>query len=299
MINNAVLASLQISRWEPHAKDKKASQEVAAEKKVKDVGMCRVRKSLLPKTASLRTIYQIEMAARQFHYKHTHAWVYDGPRILTSTSHREYAQKMEEFKAKFYEAVASFEAEYLTIKEKAKEILGELFDEKDYPGAHTLSGRFSFAIGYMPLPASGALYELGFSIEDADEMAAGMETSIRNSYRAAQNKLWDDLFDKLKKLEFRLQDEDAHIHASTLAILTEFSKTLPKVTLFEDSELVDLAKTMEMTLTTVTSEGLKANPQSRKDFHEKIKEFKSIAEKNRTLDHIFEEQESTKRSLSI
>lgn len=293
MINNAVLVYLNISGWTPHTKDKKASQEVATAKGVKDQSMCRLRKSLFPRTDSLKLIDQIEANARIFHYKHTHAYMRDGWRILTAVTHSEYRQAMDGFKRQYLDAVDKFQAEYSVIMQKARENLGELFDEKDYPGKETIKGRFGFGVSYQPLPASSALYELGFSIEDADEMVAGMEQSLKNSFRNAQNKLWDDLYDKLAKLEFRLQDEKAHIQEASLVALMEYAKTLPKITLFQDTVLVSTAKKLEETLLGTNAEMLKADTGHRQKIREQFKDYLNVANKYRTADHVLAEQEES------
>lgn len=294
MINNAVLVYLNISGWTPHTKDKKASQEVAAAKGVKDQSMCRLRKSLFPRTDSLKLIDQIEANARMFHYKHTHAYMRDGWRILTAVTHAEYRQAMDDFKRQYLAAIEKFYSEYSVIMQKARENLGELFNEKDYPGQETIKGRFGFGVSYQPLPASGALYELGFSIEDADEMVAGMEQSLKNSFRNAQNKLWDDLYDKIAKIEFRLQDEKAHIQEASLVALTEYAKTLPKITLFQDTVLVNTAKKLEATLASTNAEMLKADTGHRQKIREQMKDHLNVANKYRTADHVLAEQEVAK-----
>ena len=81
-IKNCILVTLNIRHWDANALDKAVSQDVADSRGVKDQSMCRLRKSLFPKSPVMKALTATMRAARTFHYENTHTWMHVGPRLL-------------------------------------------------------------------------------------------------------------------------------------------------------------------------------------------------------------------------
>jgi len=261
---NCVLVNLTICQFDVHRKDSRISKEVADSNSVKDQKLCRVRKSLLPKTAQLQEVHSIAQKARMFHYENTHAWMFDGPRILMTSNFEAYSKKIREFEKEFQTAVNALVDNYETMKDQAKVLLGSLYNEKDYPQKDSLKKYFSFKMKIQPLPASSSLLNIKFEGEDQDALRAELEADMAETYQKANKRLWQNLFEKLEKLYLKLQDEEATVRESTLKAVRDLVELLPQINITKDPKLEELANQLKASLDGLSHTSLNTNPEVRK-----------------------------------
>ena len=261
--NKAVLVSLNISAWDANRQDKRVSGEVAEANQVTDKRLCRLRKSLLPKNKAMDRLAAVMNSARKFTYENTHAWMHDGPRILTTTNFDTFMRQMRIYKADFETAVLDLIAQYADLKEQAKTVLGRLYDELDYPGQESLRGRYAFDIKVQPMPATGGLLELGLEESEAEELRAKLEEDLEATYAKANRKLWAAMYEKVEKLVVRLNDPDAYVHPGTLGAVQEAAELVPRINLTGDTKLDVVAAQLTAALDGVTDTALKDNPAVR------------------------------------
>lgn len=259
-VTNAVLMTLNISNWDANRQDRRVSQAVAEANEVTDKRLCRLRKSLLPKTEVMDRLFAVIRAARTFHYENTHAWMHDGPRILATANFDAYMKKMREYKADFDTAVLDFLAQYPDICEEARGVLGKLYDPADYPRAAELKARYSFEMKVQPMPASTGLLELGLDAAEADALRAKLEADMRETFQTANRRLWDDLFARLEKLYTKLSDEKAYVKEETIAAVRDLAELMPRVNITNDARLEMLSQKLQTALTGVTANGVKNDP---------------------------------------
>jgi hypothetical protein len=62
-------------------------------------------------------------------------------------------ERLQDYKAKFWTKVAEFETMYEPAREEAKKVLGELFQESDYPT--DISGKFKFEWRFLTIGLPG------------------------------------------------------------------------------------------------------------------------------------------------
>lgn len=261
---NCVLVNLTICQFDIHRKDSKISKEVADSNDVKDLKLCRVRKSLLPKTAQLKEVHAIAQKARLFHYENTHAWMFDGPRILMTSNFEAYSKKIREFEKEFQVAVNNLVDNYGTMKDQAKSLLGSLYNERDYPDKDKLKKYFQFKMKVQPLPSSASLLNIKFEGEDQDALRAELEADMAETFQKANKRLWQNLFEKLEKLYVKLQDEEATVRESTLKAVRDLVELLPQINITKDPKLEELANQLKASLDGLSHTSLNTNPDVRK-----------------------------------
>jgi len=268
---HSVLVMLEISTWDANRQDRKASLAVAAANNVTDQRLCRLRKSLLPKAKSLDQLAAHVRAARTFHYDNTHAWMHDGPRILTRSNFDPYMTQMRQYKANFDMAVLNVLAEYEDLKEQARSALGQLYLESDYPPRESLFTRYNFDTTTQPMPVSANLLELGLESAEAEELRLKLESDMRETFANANRRLWDDLYARLEKLYSKLSDEKAYVMEETLDGVKKLAELLPRMNLTNDPNLEVLAARLTSSLSGLSATALKSDPSVRekavKDTH--------------------------------
>lgn len=262
-IKNAILVTLNISNWDANRQDKRVSQDVADANDVKDKRLCRLRKSLLPKTEVMDRLFTVVRAARTFHYENTHAWMHDGPRILLTANFDAYMRKMRQYKADFETCVLDFLSQYDAIKAEAHSVLGKLYDSADYPDRGSLKSRYAFEIKAQPMPASTGLLELGLEPAEADTMRRKLEADMNETFTRANRRNFEDLYDRLSKLTAKLGDEKAYVKEETIAGVRELAELLPRMNIMNDERLDMLSERLQASLAGISAEAVKHNPDTR------------------------------------
>lgn len=271
--NHSVLVTLCISTWDANRQDRRASRDVAVANNVTDQRLCRLRKSLLPKTKALDVLAAEVRAARTFHYDNTHAWMHDGPRILTRANFDPYMTRMRMFKANFETAVLNVMAEYDEMRERARDVLGQLYDANDYPTRESLFTRYSFDTTIQPMPVSANLLDLGLESAEAEELRLKLERDMAETFAKANRRLWDDLFGRLAKLYEKLSDEKAYVMEETIDAVRKLAELLPRMNITGDPNLEVLAANLTTSLEGLSAEKVKHDPALRE---RKAKETQSV-----------------------
>lgn len=268
---NSVLLTLSISTWDANRQDRRASQDVANANNVTDQRLCRLRKSLLPKSESITKLAAVVRAARTFHYENTHVWMHDGPRILTRANFDTYMVQMRTHKAAFDAAVLNLMAEYDDLKDKAREVLGQLYDPADYPVRESLYSRYSFDMSVQPMPVSANLLDLGLESAEAQELREKLERDMADVVARANRRNWDDLYQRLEKLYQKLSDEKGHVMEETIEAVRKLAEMLPRMNIAGDPNLDILSSNLVKALDGMSASKVKLDPAARekavKDTH--------------------------------
>lgn len=265
-MNNVVpciLVTLSITHWDPNVRDRKVSQAVAQQHNVTDSRMCRLRKTLVPKNDALREVFAVMREARLFHYANTHAWMFDGPRFMAADAFAEYKVKMEAYKDRFEKAVLKFLDQYDELKDRARHVLGTLYNEEDYPSRELVGSRFTFTYSVQPMPEASQFNNLGFSSEAVEEMRKNLEADMRATFERANRRLWQELYEKLEKLSKKLQDEKSNVRQSTLDAVRNMAEMLPKLNVTQDARLEVLSNRLLRNLEGITEASVANDGQVR------------------------------------
>ncbi|MFA5583020.1 MAG: hypothetical protein WDA09_02305 [Bacteriovoracaceae bacterium] len=260
--SKAMLVKLSISTWTASKHDKKISKEIADKHGAKsDAG--RYNKVLVAKKA-LNTINSINNEIRSFHYENTLPWSDEGLRILPSANFMEYTKKMRELKAKREAAIRDFVEEYPQYVEEAKERLGDMFSETDYPHPQEIEHKFAVRTGTYPMPAAED-FRVRLRKSDTQQVRKEIEESVKEATSIAIRDLWQRLHDGLSRISERLNDPEKIFRDSLITNLTELCALLPKLNITDDPDLEEMRKRVEEKICTHYPDDLREDKEERKE----------------------------------
>lgn len=163
----AVLAVLTKGAWRARKGHKEETQaENARHSTAGNVSVS----VLLSKSKTLEAIKELHSEAYGVHCDLTLPSETENMRFLPRAKVQEHSAKMEEFKIKHNELVATFEAEYPAIKEQAKVELNGLYREEFFPPLAKVLKKFKFVTKYLDVPSEGKWQDwIAESLEQAQE----------------------------------------------------------------------------------------------------------------------------------
>lgn len=257
----AMLVRLSISQWTGRKYDKTVSEHVAQEYQT-DLAAGRYNKVLVAENA-IKAIAKIATECRTFHYNNTLPWSDSGDRMLPSANYLPYTQKVQEFKQKFESAAADFIDAYPVLVQDAKARLNGMFNPSDYPSIDKIAGKYGFDVGVMPLPDSA-----DFRVSLLDSEVANIRQQIENRTMQAQNlalqDLWNRLHDAVSHMADKLSDKDSIFRDSLTQNLIDLCELLPRLNVFNDSNLENMRQAIEQRLCGTKPQELRDNPAARK-----------------------------------
>ena len=140
-------------------------------------------------------------------------------------------------------AVESFLADYETARLKARNALGDLFDEADYPAIDDIRKKFGFEWRYVTLSMPGRSMLLSPELYEREK--AKFTSLMEETREIAVLALREEFQSTISHLVDRLSENDDGkpkvIRNDMLNRLNEFLESFQSRNLFDDSELADLA----------------------------------------------------------
>lgn len=200
--SRAMLADLSIAMWGARKGDKVASADVNARANARDAA--RVSKFLVSPEA-IAPVKRAAASARAIHYESTLPWATDGSRILPVAMHESYSERMREAREAFESAASAFVAEYESHVAAARDLLGDLFNESDYPAPHKVADRFRFTSRVFPVPDNRD-WRVDVSAETAARIREDLESSLRDVTAAAVRDCYERVADVVGRMAERLAE---------------------------------------------------------------------------------------------
>ena len=145
-------------------------------------------------------------------------------------------QQLQKFYERFWKKVSEFEQVYDQATEEARNVLGDLYNESDYP--QNIHGKFRFEWRFLTLnvPSSSSVLSPEVYEREKAKFVAMMEET-RNMASMALAKEFSSIVNLLTE---RLQDGKKIIKPSMLNKLNDFLNGFEKRNLFEDERLESL-----------------------------------------------------------
>lgn len=269
LASRAVLAGVTVRMWNAEILDRKVTAETNARYKAEsDAG--KYRKALVRKE-SIEPVRQAATRIRQLVYSLTLPWTDEGLRVLPSKSADRFTQKLKEAKAEFDEAANAFVAEYPEMRDEAKERLGDMFNESDYPDAADLRRRFAVEPRLVPIPTAND-FRCRMGAEALDAARKALEASNKAALRVATLDAWRQarqvvatMAEKLKAYSPEREGEKARgiFRDSLVTNVIETALRLPNLNLAEDARMTALADRMESELCYFSADDLRRDDAAR------------------------------------
>jgi len=266
----AMLVSLHIGSYSGMMFDKAVSEEVNESFKADRVNAGRYNKRLVA-TRFLTDVSSSHIAAKKVHKILTLPWTDDGTRIITNKAYTEYLKRMKDAKRKIEIEVDKFVAglpEYIT---EAKDRLGKMFDESDYPSTDEMKAKFKFDFEVSPVPLSGD-FRVKLNEEDTKAIIRDIERRSKQRLDNAMNDIFQRVAEKVGKLAEKLREYQpssdgaatkGRIHPNLVIGIYEFAEMMPILNITDDPRIEALRQQLLSELAEESPELLRSDAKLR------------------------------------
>lgn len=273
----AVLIDLSISVWTGRKKDKRASDEITAQKQAaKDVAS--VSKKLLGDCEKLTAIQKFAGNVRNAHYAMTTPWSDLGLRLCPTSKYiNGYELAMSEYQQEFHVLVDAFIKEYDWEVQNVQLKLGGLWVPDEYPTAQALREKFRFRYAAMPVPEAGD-WRLDVGAEAAQVLREQYEKFYGDQFKNAMGDVWRRTYDALNRMSEKLDysdKEDKKIFRDTLVTnVHDMITMLQEFNITKDPIMHKAAVDLERALSGVTAEALREDAHLRAQTKQQVDEVR-------------------------
>lgn len=256
-----LLASLNISVWTARAFDNAATQSVESKFSLYDSG--RFNKKLMPSNPiEYKNLTSMANTIRSTFYEHTLDYQTMGVRLMPVDIYIDWRDKLRSKSLEFERLQEIFFDAYPDIKAKARELLGPLYIEENYPSITELREKFGIKFSVLPFPDAE---HLGVDLPEIELKTLKQE--ITENMQAAIDFAYSDLSKRLYEATLHLAQRassEGILHSSAINNLREIITILPKLNFNNDEKLQELADLASSELTVYDAEALRNTPTIRR-----------------------------------
>jgi hypothetical protein len=268
--NRAMLVNLKISQWTARKLDRKASQSVETAFSTHGrVG--NYTKDLLPTAKELDNIQRLAGNIRAFFYRNTLPWFSDGSRILSSKNYLDFINEFRKKRTEFDQAVSDFIQAYPNLRDAAKNSLGHLFIDGEYPVCSELKHTFSCEVSFMPMPDVQ-----DFRTEILESEKQDFLNKMRDVENDAAKECWERLYEVVTKATDKLKNPNSVFRDSLIENITDMCQLLPKLNVTDDANLETMRQSIETVISSVSTLDVRKSVSVR---HETAKRLDEITDK--------------------
>jgi hypothetical protein len=263
--SSAVLVSLSRSVPKMTKIDKQVTAEVTTAKHAsRSAG--KFQKKLL-NCSVLDALHTLSGQIYSYHIENTVAWTDRGPRLLPNEKLIDYKNTMEAF---FVEAGLLWEEFLRVYPSRVANVqlnhIGDMFNESDYPTVEELRRKFRMAVSYEPIPDAGD-FRVDIGNQAAQEMADTYNTLLQDRIAGAMNdvveRLTTPLINMSKMLDYREGEKPTGFRDTLVDNVTSIVDLLRTCNLTNNARLTGIQQQLKQTLTGVTPDGLRNDPNLR------------------------------------
>lgn len=265
-----MLASLRIGSWSGTLFDGEVTEEVS-ERHHAEQGAGRYNKQIVARKF-LHPVTSKISAARTAHRVLTLPWLDDGPRALYCPTYTQYAQSMRLAKQGVQAAAAEVAAKLPEALHEAKNRLGSMFNQEDYPTAEEIKAKYYVEAEISPMPEAQ-----DFRAKLSDDAVKAITKDIERRTSERLEKAVGDVYKRVgtvvAKMSERLkayepgqgEDEKAkHTFRDSLIYnIKEVADLIPHLNITADPALDALGQQLIADLVAHSPEELKTNDKLR------------------------------------
>lgn len=302
----AVKSMVAFKCWTAHKIDQDATEQTLNNYQAFE-GAGRFNKALIDK-AHLGTLRKIIQDARKYWHSVTLPWGNEGSRILPGAKIFEFESKMREFQRVFEEEYDKLEANYASIVDEQKKILGNMYNPDDYPSIEELRQKFGFENGKLGIKVEISGIESTDDIrldmteplinrlknQAAEEEREKIIEATRDIYRRLVQKL-SAMVERLEatKMDKKTNDEVyAKFKNATITNLVEILKLVPLLNIAGDETLNEVSRQLSEKLADIDPVYIRNDEQIRKEVVATGK--KAMEQLERKMDFLFVSSGNTK-----
>lgn len=279
----AVLVSLRLTGWTARTGDEAATQDVIARASAAS-GVARVMKQLVAKT-EVSTLQKNTTRVRRAHYELTLPWDDGGKRLLPIDLHDRYQKTMDELIDKRARSLKRFLSRYTQAKEKAREELGKLYDEDDYPTREEIQDKFQAVYEFTPVPSSGH-FIADMADADAKKIKDSIDAGVKARVDGAVTDVYRRLGEAIQNVAEKLAPDDEGkpkiFRDSLLTNLKDLLDLMGPLNVAKDPALELLRDKVRGYIDGVEADDIRANEKNKKykpEVHARMQEqFAALSE---------------------
>lgn len=201
-----MIVSLSIGRWGAEKEDRIIAGEVARQRR-SDPKMHKHKKLLVAKE-TLAAIQSAISQATTYHRFHTLPWLDDGKRVLPSAKYFAYMERMRELERQFKTAVDEFTEVYPTVITQAKKLLGDSFNQNDYPSTAEIKRRFAFRFGMEKLPEATDFRVPGIGPVEEARIRREIEARTQAAVQGIKLDIFKRIHERVSRIAARMEAYD-------------------------------------------------------------------------------------------
>lgn len=262
MFREAALLQLTATCWQL---DKKLPQSMLAD--VGNVDFLRGRKLLLaPDSTAL--IKQHIGKARNYLRKISLPFPIKGCVLVPKKLIPEIQEHLKEIEWHYNSAVEDFLYWYPQTVKDAKESLGELFDECDYPTQEAVKNKFRFQWRYITIgPSVSRVLPPSIYKEEVKKFQELMEQARSEAITALREEFVDLVTNIADKLQNHDDGRPRRLRDAAVENLKQFLDNFSSRNIFEDAQLAELVEQCREIITNTNTNAIRGNTQVREEVH--------------------------------
>lgn len=199
-------------------------------------------------------------AMRAFHYANSYVFEDSLWRILPEKRIEAYKQVVEiDGKSTAKELLESFVNDLPNLIDLARIGRGDAFKESDYPTVEDVRAKFRYDVDYRPVPTSAGLNPVLMQ-EAIDKLNALHAQRLKE----ANLSLVTRFLEPFQLLSEQLKDPTKRKLGPVLEKIREFAGIIPSLDLSGNTELLELASTIELTFADITPDVLRKDEEMAK-----------------------------------
>lgn len=227
------------------------------------------------KNTTYRTLTAIKSQASSYWRSMTLPYPQEGVRLIRQSDVAAFEDKMREFKEQLAAAAANLQLEYETLKDAAREKLGELYNPNDYPAS--LEGVFAIRWEYPPVEPPN--YLMTFNPELYAQEQSRIQQRFETAVVMAEEAFAEQLQDMVAHLIERLTDEPdgtkKTFRASAIDNLKEFYDNFRSMNVRSNVQLENLIQQASNLVSGVDAKDLRTNTTLRQDIRTQMASVKT------------------------
>lgn len=233
------------------------------------------KKLIDTKHPAYKAVTAIKSQAAAFWRGITLPYPQEGVRLIRQADIALFEERMNDFKAQLNAAAANLQLEYETIKEKAREKLGSLYNAADYPD--TLENVFSISWEYPPIEPPQ--YLLNFNPQLYAQEQSRVQQRFEDAVALAENAFAEELSGLISHLIERLTDEPdgrkKTFQASTIENFKEFYENFRRMNVRSNANLEALISQANNLVSGITPAALRRNAELQTSLRTQMGELKT------------------------
>ena len=268
MFREAALLQLTATCWQL---DKKLPQSMLAD--VGNVDFLRGRKLLLaPDSTAL--IKQHIGKARNYLRKISLPFPIKGCVLVPKKLIPEIQEHLKEIKWHYNSAVEDFLYWYPQTVKDAKDSLGELFDECDYPTQEMIKNKFRFQWRYITIgPSVSRVLPPSIYKEEVKKFQELMEQARSEAITALREEFVDLVTNIADKLQNHDDGKPRRLRDAAVENLKQFLDNFSSRNIFDDAQLSELVEQCRAIITNTNANAIRGNTQVRQELHQQMEKL--------------------------